>query len=245
MHFLHFAPANAKLIKLQEKTGKKLYSFSTLSGWGCGFADKCYSRAVYNGESWKIQDGPNTEFRCFSASQEVIFPAVREARLQNHYIYTIAASDKKLAADTILAQLPKDAEIIRIHVAGDFLNLNYLDAWLSVIRQTPHIEYYAYTKAIPLWLKRINDIPHNLRLTASFGGKRDDLIAQHNLRYAKVVYSEDEANTLGLSIDHDDSLALNHGPNFALILHGPMPKGSEASKAMSKLKKRGFHGYSR
>ena len=51
----------------------------------------------------------------------------------------------------------------------------------------------------------------NLILTASYGGRDDHLIGMidglhgENLRSAKVVFSEAEAEMLGLEIDHDDS----------------------------------------
>jgi hypothetical protein len=66
--------------------------------------------------------------------------------------------------------------------------------------------------------------------TASYGGKYDNLIEKHNLRYAKVVYSEDEATRLHLEIDHDDSHAMSHGASFALLLHGTQPAGTVAAK---------------
>jgi hypothetical protein len=71
------------------------------------------------------------------------------------------------------------------------------------------------------------------------GGKRDDLIAEHGLRTAIVVYSEAEADMLGLEIDYDDTHAAkpscrNH--DFALLIHGVQPEGSEAAKALQLLK---------
>jgi hypothetical protein len=86
-------------------------------------------------------------------------------------------------------------------------------------------------------------VPDNFVLTASVGGKFDDLIDKHDLRSARVVFSEAEAESLGLAIDHDDSLAMTHGPSFALLLHGSQPKGSEASDAWTKLRKEGKSGY--
>lgn len=224
---LHFAPANAKLIALQKKTGRKLYSFSTLSGWACPYAKDCESRVIFDGSGFHIQDGPDTEFRCFSASQEVIFPAVREARTRNYELHTVAAVSVRDTVETILAQIPQDAQIIRLHVAGDFKTQNYFDAWINVAKQTPHINYYAYTKSLPFWVARLGQIPSNFVLTASYGGRKDTMIAQYGLRYAKVLKYESEAKQLGLEIDHDDSHAYLNGPSFALLVHGIQPAGSE------------------
>jgi hypothetical protein len=77
-------------------------------------------------------------------------------------------------------------------------------------------------------------------LTASRGGRLDHLIDEHNLRESVVVYSEQEADDLGLVIDHDDSHAAipcNRYNSFALLIHGQQPKGSKASEAIKELKK--------
>ena len=47
-------------------------------------------------------------------------------------------------------------------------------------------------------------LPENLVLTVSRGGKHDNLIDLHD-GAAVVVYSEEEADELGLEIDHDDT----------------------------------------
>jgi hypothetical protein len=83
----------------------------------------------------------------------------------------------------------------------------------------------------------------NIVLTASRGGTRDKLIEQYGLRSAAVVYSENEAQGMGLRIDHDDSLAMTHGPDFALLVHGTQPKGSPAAEAVRALRDAGWSGY--
>jgi hypothetical protein len=84
-------------------------------------------------------------------------------------------------------------------------------------------------------------IRNNFLLTASIGGKYDNLIPQLGLRSAKVVFAENEAGKL--PIDHDDSHAATKGGNFALLLHGIQPKGSDAATALKEL--RGVGSYAR
>jgi hypothetical protein len=240
---LIFGKANAKLIKLQQKLGKRLYTFSTLSGFNCPGAKDCQSFAIQENGKMHIQDGKHTLFRCFSASQEVIFPAVYKARKQNTELVALAAQDKNAAISAILSSLPANCEILRLHVAGDFKTQAYFDVWLEVCRQRPNVQFYAYTKSIPFWVKRLDTIPSNLILTASIGGKFDSIALAHKLRTAKVVGTELEAKKLKLKIDHDDYLAATPGPSFALLLHGPQPKGSKASKDWQALKVKGKAGY--
>ena len=85
-----------------------------------------------------------------------------------------------------------------------------------------------------------------LVLTASYGGRYDYMIDQFHLRSAKVVFSEAEADKLGLEIDHDDSHAARpslKNQSFALLLHGTQPKGTSAATALKALK--GVGSYSR
>ena len=59
-----------------------------------------------------------------------------------------------------------------------------------------------------------------------------------------VVFSEDEAYERGLEIDHNDSHAAVPDweyDDFALLIHGTHPKGSEAAKALVELKGKGSY----
>jgi hypothetical protein len=105
--------------------------------------------------------------------------------------------------------------------------------------------FYAYTKSLEYWVARINDIPSNFVLTASKGGRRDNLIQEHNLRFAEVVYTIEKAKELELEIDHDDSHAMNAGKSFALLIHGTQAPNSEASKALVNNRKNGIMGYNK
>jgi hypothetical protein len=84
----------------------------------------------------------------------------------------------------------------------------------------------------------------NFKLTASEGGKHDDLIESESLRSEKVLFSIEEAQGLGLEIDHDDSHAYASDKSFAPLLHGTQRKETLAAKAMSALRIAGFNGYS-
>lgn len=236
---LKFSPSknNAKLAKLAKQFGGAFYSFSTMSGGtNCPYAKECKSTAVEqkNGK-WKIVDGPHTLFRCFSASQEVLFPALRNQRLHNSELYKLLATDKNAAMDSLLNSIPRDARLIRVNVGGDIPTQPAFDLWNDVASLLPDVRFYAYTKSLPFWVKRLNSIAPNFILTASFGGWKDELISLYNLRYAKVVNSEYQARKLGLTIDHDDSHAAMPGPSFALLVHGTQPAGSMAANALKRM----------
>ncbi len=221
---------NAKLAHM----GNGAYSFSLPAGHSCPFANACLSKA--DPKTGKITDGPNNEFRCFSASTEAIFPAVRRQRWYNFRLFKKTRNQTMLIAKSI----PNDAKIIRWFVSGDFYSEDLFKAVINVARMYPKIVYYAYTKSTPWLIKYKDEIPKNLRFTASYGGKLDNLIEQHDLKSAKVVFHPNEAKELGLKIDHDDSLAINSKKSFALLLHGKQAAKSEASLAQSVMRKEGI-----
>ncbi len=254
---LKFSKANAKIEALGVvptiagylANKRKVYSFDILSGHNCPFAKDCRSAAVVGANGKRtIVDGPDTQFRCFSASQEVLFTALYKLREANGEIVDIANESVNFAAGALMGAMPSNAGIIRIHVGGDFKSRPYFKAWLEVARQNPSRLFYAYTKSLPYWideLKTLEKLP-NFVLTASRGGHKDKLITQHKLREAVVVYSEQQAVDLGLDIDHDDSHAADPSrrqQSFALLIHGVQPKGTEAAKALKELK--GVGTYSR
>lgn len=235
MNKLKFSPGNAKL--------KGIPSISLLAGWSCPFANECLTKVDLT--TGKIIDGPNQRFRCFSATQENLFPIVRKQREYNFGLLRSLGSSQEMA-ELIHVSLPNPKKkIIRIHVSGDFFNQNYFDAWLLVAKRNPQLLFYAYTKSIQFWINRINEIPENLKLTASVGGKQDHLISQYNLKYNLVVSTPEEAKQKGLSIDHDDSHAYAQDKSFAILIHGTQAKGSEMGKARAALQKRGIMGYNR
>lgn len=243
---LKFGRGNAKLDELAKQFECDVLTFSLLSGWTCPFAHECLSK-VHVGKNGRrfVVDGPHTKFRCFSASQEALYTNVYESRKHNTDLLKACKSADEMV-DLITQSVPKIdiPKIIRIHVAGDFYNPTYFDAWVEFARQHYWILCYAYTKSLPYWVQRQKDLPENFVLTASYGGRKDEMIIEHMLRYAKVVFSEKEAENLGLEIDHDDTHAADmetRDKSFALLIHGSQPKGSDAGKAVRALKGKGSY----
>ena len=239
-NLLKFGNPNAKLKALAKKLGKKLITFSLPSGWTCPAAKDCLSKA--DRQTGKITDGKDTEFRCFQASAEAVYPSLRE--MVWHNFDSINATLKNgvdALADLICESLPKKFDVVRVHVGGDYFSKNYLMAWIEVAKRNPEKVFYSYSKSLHFFKQFA--LPENLILTASRGGKYDNLIDEQAWKEAVVVYSEEEAEQKGLEIDHDDAHALGK-KSFALLLHGTQPKGSEASKALQVLRKAGKGGYS-
>ena len=241
MDKLKFGDPNAKLKKMIKKVGLVLKTFTLPAGHTCPAAKDCFSRA--DRETGKVTDGPDTVFRCFMASAEARSPSLR--KLVWHNLELIKEALKRDAqagfenmphtSQLINKSLPKKFDIMRVHVGGDYFNKEYLQAWIEVAKLNPDKVFYSYSKSLHLFKQFA--LPENLVLTASRGGKHDDLIDLHGWKEALVVYSEEEAAERGLEIDHDDTHAAFGKENFALLIHGTQPKGSLASQALQAIKK--------
>ena len=248
-----YSEANAKLAELAKnpamdkfinipgrKRSRKVYSFDLLSGHSCPFAETCLSKVKIIDGHRKVVDGPKMEIRCFSASQEATFTNTYNKRFNN--FESLRHKTTAEIVDIICDTMPNNLGVCRIHVAGDFFNKAYFRAWIQVAILNPDRLFYAYTKSLPYWLEYLGIIPENLILTASKGGRCDIMIEQLNLRSTVVVFSYAEAERLGLEVDHDDSHAANpetKNQDFALIIHGIQPKGTDAAAAIKELKQRG------
>lgn len=231
---LTFGRGNAKL-------GKEVATFSLPAGHTCPGAMECLAKVPRNGG--KLQDGPSARFRCFAASAESVWPSVRKSRWANLDALREAGTVEGMA--TLIARSLPKAVFIRIHVSGDFYSDAYFQAWCVVARAHPDVRFYAYTKSLVVWGKHAAEVPANMTLTASRGGKYDEMIDARGLKSAEVVYSPAEAAEKGLEIDHDDSHAMTGSESFALLIHGTQRAGSSAAKALSANRAEGWTGYSR
>lgn len=157
MQKLSFGRGNAKL-------GDNIYTFSLPAGYTCPGASLC--QAFANKGTGRITDGKDMQFRCFAASQEALRTNVRQSRWRNFDL--LKGLSMSAMFELINSSLPADAEIVRIHVSGDYFSSDYLNAWLFVARMHPDVLFYSYTKSVHFIP---SDIPENFRLTFSEGGE--------------------------------------------------------------------------
>jgi len=194
--------ATGKFVKNTKYYRGTVYEFNLPTGWSCPFALECKVNVDRITGKFDIAGGV---YRCYAASPER-FPGVRKHRWDNYE-----------AAKTLqIPEPPKNCTAIRIHAAGDFFNQAYFDAWIEYARKHPQIEMWAYTKSIGYWVARINDIPSNLILTASYGGRQDHLIEPNNLKNV-IVYNDINIVPNDRPIDRNDDYARMPNINFALL----------------------------
>jgi hypothetical protein len=232
--------------------------FSLPAGYTCPFATACknfpakWEGPIKGGKfvkpaSWEknIKPGPKAKHMCYAARAQGQYPGSNIQAFKNLNLIKKFKSPKEMA-DLIIRSMKyhkiDNTDIFRIHEAGDFFSQTYFDAWLEVARRLPGTMFYAYTVSLPFWIARKGQIPHNFKLIASMDEENEQTIYDNNLRYSKMVSSVDEAQKLGLPIDVDDSIAWGSDVSFALLLHGPQPKGSKAAQALRRNKEAGMYG---
>lgn len=230
------------------KLSKSTLTFSIPAGQTCPGARDCKAWV----SAGKIVDGPHVIFRCFAASNEVMYPNVHKSRVDNLNVIADALKEdqytyaSQILVDSIRPKVTKSIDKFRVHPSGDFFSERYLATWLLVAQQFPSIKFYAYTKSLHMFVHegKLIDLPSNFYITASAGGEYSHL--EHLFpRVAYVVNTEEEAEALNLEIDHDDSHCFGN-KSFALLVHGTQPKNSIAGAAIRKRRQQGKHaGYSK
>jgi histidyl-tRNA synthetase len=190
-----------KFVKNTKYYTGTVYEWNLPTGHTCPFALECLVKV--DRQTGKFENKSNA-YRCYAASPER-FPAVRNHRWTN-YEYVLAGNKP---------ELPKGCTAVRIHAAGDFFNQAYFDMWVEIAKENPDVEFWAYTKSLKYWVNRINEIPANLVLTASAGGRNDELIDQYKLKHVQVV--KDETLAPAQLVDTNDNLARIPELNFYLI----------------------------
>ncbi len=245
---LKFSNENTKTKKLRKvpqlggylTKRRKIYSLDLLSGWSCPGAQDCLSKVVVLDGKRRIQDGPQCQFRCFSASQEVLFPALYDLRKHNFDVLR-GCRGVSQCVEMIEQSMPANLGILRYHVGGGFFKQAYFDAAVEVARNHPERLFYAYMKNLKVLQGHTFKDPSqgvfmdNFLITASRGGKYDRLIEPLRMREAVVILNEGDAT---MEIDHDDSHAATVGGSFNLLIHGTQPAGSDAAAAVAAQRKK-------
>jgi hypothetical protein len=223
--------------------------FSLPAGYTCPFATVCKTFASKPDQKFSdgssLKQGKEAEFRCYAARAQAQYPDAKNKVFRNLDLIVDAGKSGgvKGMADLIAKSIKyhglDSSKLFRIHESGDFFTEDYFKAWILVAKQFSGTRFYAYTTSLKFWLSNEASVPSNLKLIASMDKNNSELILNNNLRYSVVVYSPEQAGELGLKIDVDDSLAWGTDDNFALLIHGQQPAGSDAGKAVADIKKSG------
>ena len=175
---------NSKLKKTSLTNNLRVFNFGIPAQDTCLWADKCKAY-------------------CYASKGAYIWSNVKPA-FQRRLDCTKTNDFIPMMIGEILS---KKASHIRIHDSGDFYSREYLHKWFKVMESLPHVEFYAYSKSLPLFVSE--KLPNNFTLIKSLGGKKDSMIDFKNDRHAKIFDSlEDLLNEGYVNASHDDLIAI-------------------------------------
>lgn len=116
----------------------------------------------------------------------------------------------------------RKVRVLRIHDAGDFYSESYLVDWLTIADLQPRVQFYAYTKMIPLFKTGRGSLtpPPNFKAIFSFGGKWDDLIDVERDHHAVVFKSHDDLARSDYADATESDLVAVNSRKVGLVYHG-------------------------
>jgi len=169
---------NTKLKSTSKIIGKRVFNFGITAYKSitgkiiCPFADKCveYCYAQKGAYSW--------------SNVKPAFEKRYEITKQDNFIELMNKEIKR-----------KKVDFLRVHDSGDFYSNSYIQKWFKIANQNPNVNFYAYTKSIPLF-KGLS-IPENFDIIFSEGSKVDELINVKTDRHAKIFNSVNELEKAG------------------------------------------------
>lgn len=151
---------------------------------------------------------------CYARAGSYNFGNVRAAHTRNleRTLFDLEGWEADMAAE--LSNKRYRGGHVRIHDAGDFHSDPYTSAWLRIIRNTPDVTFYAYTKEVERFKRMVElDAPENFRWLYSYGGKQDYLIEDGKDRVADVFPSFDAMTEAGYSSQNDSDLQAIYNTN--------------------------------
>lgn len=173
---------------------------------------------------------------CFASVGSYNFRASLVAHSRNVQYVLDAPFD---FADQMIKEISgkRNVHAIRIHDSSDFFSRAYFMVWKSIMEALPNINFYAYTKMVPLFKKLEAEgmLPSNFTVIYSEGGKFDHMIDKD--RHSHVFSTEEECLAAGYVLnEEDDKPATDKNiMKIGLVVHGPIVYDKKMSKAVAEM----------
>lgn len=149
---------------------------------------------------------------CYARNGTYLFSNVRRKHLANLELTFNRGKFRQQMIEEISHK--KKIRAVRIHDAGDFYSLEYLQDWATIAGCFSNITFYAYTKQVELLKQNQHLLPENLLTIYSTGGLQDHLIDKTQDRHAEVFPDEQSIIDAGyFDQSADDLLAVTAPTN--------------------------------
>lgn len=199
---------NSKIKKTSESNGIALFNFGTPALRSkrtgmvtCPMAGLCASAcyAQHGAYSWPTVNNAYEERLAISLTDDFIPLMNAEIKLEQ-----------------LRNKLPM---FIRIHDSADYYSEEYFNKWLTIMRNNPNVQFYAYSKMVSLHKR--TELPSNYTVIFSLGGKEDSLIDLESDRHSKVFESHESFGSGYINATNDDIMAISTLSNkIGLVYHG-------------------------
>ncbi|WP_331731706.1 GP88 family protein [Streptomyces sp. NBC_00073] len=124
---------------------------------------------------------------CYARVGTYRFKNVRAAHIRNLLLCRDTPGEFERRMTDELSHKRYSGKWIRLHDSGEFFSGEYLLTWIRIMRNSPGVRFYCYTKEISLFKRLVvNDAPENFLWCYSLGGKEDHLIDVATERHADV-----------------------------------------------------------
>ena len=106
----------------------------TLSRWGCGNTKIGWGVVTYSKVAVVACPGSTPFCREICYAQRIGGPVLD--------VYEV-----NTAAGANVPDLPEDAELVRLHVSGDFDSVEYIQRWTQIVAARQDVDFWAYTRS--------------------------------------------------------------------------------------------------
>jgi hypothetical protein len=143
---------------------------------------------------------------CYAKSGRWLFSNVKAAHLRK---LEMLLNDPELWEFNMTVELHHKryaGKMIRIHDGGDFFSADYLQRWIRIAKEHRDKHFYSYTKEV--LMVKAHQLPKNLTIIFSLGGRQDHFIIKDIDRHAEVFPTLAQLEAAGYTdIADDDRLA--------------------------------------
>lgn len=178
---------------------------------------------------------------CYARKGTYRFRNVREAHMRNLLMVLDGLPEWEDAMTAELASKKFVGAYVRIHDAGDFFNLPYLEAWLRIMRRYPETTFYAYTKEVGRFKTTVEpNAPENFKWIYSWGGRQDYLIEDGDRQadvfpdYESLVAAgfqdQEDSDLLAITGHHKVGIVVNNHPGAVKGLSGSSFRGRQRER---------------
>jgi hypothetical protein len=144
------------------------------------------------------------------------------SNVQPAFVRRYKATKQSDFVDVMVREISRrKVDFLRVHDSGDYYSPAYIDKWVTIATELPDVNFYSYTKSIPLWQGRKR--PENLDIIYSEGSTVDHLIDYKRDRHARIFDSKAQLLDAGyVDASKNDLMAtrwFNNSNKIGLIIH--------------------------